>query len=171
MGSLEERIKAKALELGYDACGIIEAAIFKEFLKQLNTRIALFPHSSAFYNRLNKLAAPQESLDWAKSIVVCIRRYDKYKIPEGVEQFIGKVYLFDFDLNYTQEWADNAAFENFLHELGFQTAQNAVPARWAAVKAGLGKFRRNNFFYTEHGSWNLIDTWVIDKQLEYEKTD
>jgi len=39
--------------------------------------------------------------------------------------------------------------------------QNVVPARWSAVRAGLGKFRNNNFLYTDHGSWNWIDTWVV----------
>jgi len=169
VGSLENRIKLKAKELGYEACGIIEAAIFEEFLTQLNTRSALFPHAGSFYDSLRKLAIPQESIDWAKSIVVCVRRYDKYKIPDRLERLIGKVFLVDGRLNYSKEYASNAAFEHFLHELGLRTAQNVVPARWSAVKAGLGKFRNNNFLYTEQGSWIWIDTWTVDKQLEYEK--
>lgn len=42
-----------------------------------------------------------------------------------------------------------------------------APARWSAVRAGLGKFRNNNFVYTEKGSWNVIDTWVVNEVLDY----
>jgi epoxyqueuosine reductase len=166
--SLEERIKAKGKEVGYEACGIIEAAFFEEFLMQLEARNALFPHSDPIYDRLRNLANPKKTIPWAKSIIVCLRRYDKYKIPDQLEQFVGKSFLFDGRLSYTKEYAGNAAFEEFLQGLGFRTVQGVVPARWSAVKSGLGKFRNNNFLYTRHGSWNFIDTWVIDKQLEYE---
>jgi epoxyqueuosine reductase len=98
-----------------------------------------------------------------------LRRYDKYVVPDGVEQFVAKAFLFDGRVSHSREYAGNVQFEQFLQELGFQTAQVLLPARWAAVKAGLGKFRNNNFLYTRQGSWNWIDTWVVDKQLEYEK--
>ncbi|GEM_PF-3756171 len=38
--------------------------------------------------------------------------------------------------------------------------------RWAAHKAGLGIIRRNNFFYTDSGSWVYIEAWLIDKEIE-----
>ncbi len=169
MVSLENTIKSKARQLGYEACGIIAAGIFEEFLLQLDTRSELFPHAKWFYENLRKLAIPQEQINWAKSIVVCVRRYDKYKIPDGLDRFIGKVFLCDGRLNYSQEYKNNAAFEEFLQQLGFRTMPNVVPARWAAVKAGLGKFRNNNFLYSEQGSWVWVDTWVVDKELEYQQ--
>ncbi len=169
MATLETTIKAKAEQLGYEACGIISADGFEEFVRQLNTRSALFPHAKAFYENLRKLAIPKEQIDWAKSVIVCVRRYDKYKISDELERFIGKVFLCDGRLKYSQEYKNNLAFEEFLQQLGFRTMTNAVPARWAAVKAGLGKFRNNNFLYRETGSWNWVDTWVVDKELEYEQ--
>jgi epoxyqueuosine reductase len=168
MESTEVKIKAKAKALGYEACGIIEAANFNEFLTQLDTRSKLFPHSGQYYNRLRKLVTPKKNIDWAQSIVVCLRRYDKYRLPDGLDRLVGKVFLVDGRLSYSKEHASNVAFELFLQELGLRTMQNAVPARWSAVRAGLGKFRNNNFLYTDQGSWNWIDTWVVDKHLEYE---
>lgn len=168
MGSLEDKIKAKAIEAGYESCGIIEASLFEEFLVQLNTRSTLFPHAGPFYDRLRRLANPKESIEWAKSIIVCLRRYDRYKIPEGLERFVGKVFLVDSRLSYSKEYAGTVEFEQFLDGIGLKAIKNAAPARWSAVKAGLGKFRNNNFVYTKRGSWNWIDTWVIDKQMEYE---
>ncbi|SDF54174.1 epoxyqueuosine reductase [Sporomusa acidovorans] len=166
MASLENGIKEKARQLGYEACGIIAAGIFEEFLTQLNTRSELFPHAKPFYDNLRKLAIPKQQIDWAKSVIVCVRRYDKYRIPDGLDRLIGKVFLCDGRLNYSQEYKNNVAFEEYLQQLGFRTVTNAVPARWAAVKAGLGKFRNNNFLYREQGSWVWVDTWVVDKGLE-----
>lgn len=169
MGDMENKIKAKALDLGYDACGIIEAEFFGEFLAELDRRSALFPKARPFYNGLRQLAGPMESVNWAKSIVVCRRRYDdKYQLSGGLERYIGKVFLVDGRLSYSREYAGNVAFGSFLQEQGLRIAQNVVPARWSAVRAGLGKFRDNNFVYTERGSWNWFDTWVVDKELEYE---
>ncbi|WP_371381016.1 epoxyqueuosine reductase [Sporomusa aerivorans] len=171
MGKLEDAIKAKAIDMGYEACGIIEAASFTEFLAGVEERSALFPHAASFYENLKGrvLANPQDNFSWAQSIVVCLRRYDKYEVPANLEQLVAKVFLFDGRVSHSSEYAGHAQFGEFLQASGFQTAQVMLPARWAAAKAGLGKFRNNNFLYTRQGSWNWIDTWLIDKQLEYEK--
>lgn len=38
--------------------------------------------------------------------------------------------------------------------------------RYVAVKAGIGIMRKNNFFYSEHGSWYALDAFLIDAQAE-----
>ncbi len=171
MGKTEEAIKAKAIELGYEACGIIEAAVFTEFLAGVGERSALYPQAAPFYENLKGrvISDPQASIAWARSIVVCLRRYDKYAVSADLERLVAKVFLFDGRVSHSREYAAHAAFGQFLQAGGYQTAQVLLPARWAAVKAGLGKFRNNNFLYTKQRSWNWIDTWLIDKPLEYEK--
>ena len=37
--------------------------------------------------------------------------------------------------------------------------------RWAALKAGLGIIRKNNFFYSDSGSWVYLEAWLIDQEL------
>lgn len=37
--------------------------------------------------------------------------------------------------------------------------------RWATLKAGIGIVRKNNFLYTESGSWVYLEAWIIDKEL------
>ncbi|HEY6837951.1 MAG TPA: 4Fe-4S double cluster binding domain-containing protein, partial [Geobacteraceae bacterium] len=37
-------------------------------------------------------------------------------------------------------------------------------------KTNLGIIRNNNFLYTEHGSWVWLETWLIDKELEYSES-
>ena len=48
------------------------------------------------------------------------------------------------------------AIEDYMQELGLKIATDRkfgiVGLRWAAMKAGLGMIRRNNFFYTQAGS-------------------
>lgn len=166
---LSSEAKAKAYELGYDLCGIISAEPFKEYITYLDKRVEHFPNSRHLYEKLYSLALPNEKVEWAKSIIVCARRYNKYKIPEGMDKYIGKVYLFDGRLDYSKEYTNGILFENQLKEFGLDTYKNGIAARWAAVKAGIGKFGKNNFVYTKYGSWVWIDTWIVNKEMEYDE--
>lgn len=38
--------------------------------------------------------------------------------------------------------------------------------RWTAYKAGLGLIRQNNFFYSESGSYVMLEAYLIDRELE-----
>ena len=163
------KIKDKAYELGYDLCGIIEAKSFKEFNDFLKIRVEKFPKSTQLYKSLFSLGQPLEKAPWAKSIIVGIRRYNKYKIPNELNKLFGKVYLFDGRLSCSKEYSDKNLFEDFLKEQGMKVCGDEVTARWAAVKAGLGHFRKNNFIYTKFGSFIWIDTWLVDREMEYDK--
>ncbi len=35
------------------------------------------------------------------------------------------------------------------------------------MKAGIGIIRKNNFFYTENGSWQNLEAFLVDEPLEY----
>jgi epoxyqueuosine reductase len=53
--------------------------------------------------------------------------------------------------------------------MGINVFDFHLPNRWAAVKAGLGKFGQNNFVYDPvNGSYIWIEVWVVDKELEYD---
>jgi epoxyqueuosine reductase len=166
--SMTAGIKARARALGYDACGIIPADSLKEYSVYLDRRIERFPQSRGLYESLHDLSSPDKKTEWAKSIVVCIRRYNKYRVPEGLDQYFGKLYLFDGRLKCSDEYKSAALFETYLSDLGLSFFKGSTAARLAAVKAGLGQFGKNNFLYTEHGSWVIVDTWTVDAELEYE---
>lgn len=166
---ISKKIKEKAYEAGYDLCGIIEAKSFKEFNEYIKVRTTKFPKSTHLYEKLYSLGEPLEKAEWAKSIIVCIRRYNKYKIPGNADKLFGKVYLADGRLSYSKEYSGKVSFEKFLEEQGMKVYGDGVTARWAAVKAGLGHFRKNNFIYTEFGSYVWIDTWMVDANMEYDK--
>ncbi|SMC89933.1 epoxyqueuosine reductase [Sporomusa malonica] len=168
--SLALRIREKAVELGFAACGIIKLDAIKGYAEKLEERMDCLPETRSMYEVFLKYATPEQSYGWAKSVVVCITRYGKYKVPENLEGLIGKYYLYDYKLQgHTREFQNHARFEEYLKSLNLKTARElhgVTAARWVAAKAGLGIIRKNNFLYTEHGSWVIIDTWLIDEELE-----
>jgi epoxyqueuosine reductase len=169
--SLENIIREKALELGYEKCGIIPIREMEGYDEHFRERIEKEPSSKPFYQRQSRLTQLTEQYPWAKSVIVAVSRYGKYKIPEGLGDRIGKHYIFDGRENAeSKEFQRNALMEEFLQEQRIRTASNKnfgiVGLRFAAMKAGLGTVRKNNFFYTESGSWVEIEGWITDKEME-----
>ena len=165
---LSQKIKSKAKELGYTACGIIPASSFDEYASELDKRSELFPESKKLYDDFRDLSSPPEG---SKSIVVCTQRINRYKVPKDSEQFYGKMYLFDNRVSFTDEYRANKEFEFYLKMLGLNIIDGSIPDRWAGARAGIGAFGRNNFLYdAKHGSYIIINTWIVDKVLEYDVT-
>lgn len=159
-------IKRKLLSLGYSDAGVIPAEDFTEYDAALTARATAFPSSAKMYDLLRSMAQmPVE----AKSIIVATRAYTRYRVPDSLSGRFGKFYLFDGRLNHTKERKATLAFEAFMSENGLGIVKGSVPARLAAVRAGLGCFRVNNFFYTEKdGSYVVIDTWLVDTAFDVE---
>lgn len=168
---LAEQLKSTALEMGYEKCGIIKISELNGYEEKLNERINHIPQSKGFYQSLYRFTNLQNTHPWAKSIVICVRRYGKYHIPEHLKGSIAKYYLVDIrkDKN-SKDFQDSLKFEKYIQSLGLRAENERkfglVPLRWAALKAGLGVVRKNNFFYTENGSWVTLEAWLIDKELE-----
>jgi len=166
---LTAAIKEKACELGYVACGITDVSPFPEFLNALEQRIQNYPESAHLYQELLENGDPRKQAEWAQSVIVCINRYGKYRLPQNLTQYFGKCYLADGRLPYATEYRATDAFEAFLKGLGFSVMVPRLPMRWAATRAGLGQFGKNNFIYTSDGSWISIKTWMVSEALEYDE--
>lgn len=158
-------IKEFAKQIGYTDCGIISAEPFEEFGKALQNRIERFPEISHLYTPLWERMDPLSFASWAHSIIVCIRQYGKYKIPQGLDAYFGRYYLFDHRNKACPDYDMPQLFEDGLKKLGFQVQRGRIPGRWASVKAGITRFGKNCFVYSQHGSWINIDTWIVDKEL------
>lgn len=176
MHTIEQTIQAKAYELGYEKCGIIPVNKLSGYKEKLEERIEKVPGSAQFYQAQQRLANPLEEYPWAKSVVVMTVPYGKYKIPEAVKGHIAKAYLFDVRIDKnTKEYENNRAMEQYMEELGLKVVTNqkfgVVGMRWAALQAGLGIMRRNNFLYTESGSWVHLEAWVTDREMELIETN
>lgn len=161
-----EQIKQLALESGYVDCGIASVEPFSEFAQAVEELSTEFPEAAPLYDRLYQRAFPARQKFPAKSLIVCVHWYGKYRIPAGVSQGIARNYLFDRRYSGCPDNAIPRRMKSGLKDLGFRVKQGGVPERWAAVRAGVARFGRNNFVFTEtHGSWITIETFRIDREL------
>lgn len=174
---IAKQIQQKALALGYEKCGIIPVEMMYEYEDKFNERIQKVPESQPFYKGQQRLARFSEEFPWAKSVVILTVPYSKYAIPESINGHIAKHYLTDTRINEnTEEYQNSVALEQYMRDLGIRTTINrkfgVVGMRWAAMQAGLGVIRRNNFFYTESGSWVSLEAFLIDFEIQLiEKTN
>ncbi|SHI13330.1 epoxyqueuosine reductase [Sporobacter termitidis DSM 10068] len=171
MNAMEEKIARRALALGYEKCGIVRLAAMEGYDEKLSERIQKVPESAPFYENQKRLTNLAEQYPWARSVVVAVHPYGRYNVPQNADGHIGKHYLFDTRVSEASpEYKACTELEKYLQELGLKTAGNrkfgVVGLRWAAMQAGLGLVRRNNFFYTESGSWVTLEGWLTDGDLE-----
>lgn len=169
--NLALEIKSKALTLGYENCGIIKVEEMADYTGQLNQRIEDLPADRPFLERFRALAEPDENYPWARSIVVLVRNIGIYKTPDHLSGHIAKSFLVDSRRDpRAKEHQASLEFEKYLTGLGLKTVTGRdyglTALRLAAERAGLGRIRRNNFFYTETGSYIWIEAWLIDRALE-----
>lgn len=171
MTLLEDQIKNAALNFGYEKCGMIKISDIDGYKEKLDERIEGVPEAKGFYQGQYRFTQLKDTYPWAKSIVICVRKYGKYHIPEHLKGMIAKYYLVDGrkDEN-SKDFQDSLKFEKYMKDLGLRAETErgfgVVPLRFAAMKAGLGIVRKNNFFYTESGSTVYLEAWLIDKELE-----
>ncbi len=177
MNDTAGKIREKALGLGYEKCGIIKVSDVGGYTEKLEERMASIPMGEALYARFRPYANPQKQFPWAKSIIVLVTSYTGYNVPQGIDEIFAKHYLFDTRLDENcKEFKMRADFAAFLEAQGIKAVTEPkfglTAMRWAAYKAGLGVIRQNNFFYTENGSWNHMEAWLTDQEMEWiEHTD
>jgi len=167
MENSENRIKEYAFKSGFAACGITDAEDFPEYSAALDNLAKKFPEAGPLYGTMYKRALIRERFPWAKSVIVCIRRYGKYRIPDGVRGHIGLNYLFDCRVPENPDYAMLKNFRGFLKSAGMKVRKGGVPDRAAAVRSGAASIGKNTFAYTGAcGSWINTVTYVVDAQLE-----
>lgn len=175
MNTIAHMIQDKAYALGYEKCGIIPLQALEDYSERLEERIEKVPESKPFYQRQKRFTNLRAQYPWAKSAVVAVAHYAKYKIPEPVKGHVGKFYLFDFRVDGDSKESQNRQeLEQYMEGLGLNVASEkkfgVFALRWAAMKAGLGIIRNNNFFYTESGSWVALEGWLTDQAMELIET-
>jgi epoxyqueuosine reductase len=169
--SAKKDIRQKADLLGIHKLGIIKLEAMLDYEDRLRERMDRIPNGEAIYSRLLPFADVKRGFPWARSLVVAALHYGHYAIPQEASGRFGKAYLMDQRFNpESPERQKIIALEDYMRELGIRAERNEHPGitamRWAAYKAGLGTIRRNNFFYTELGSWLSITAWAIDAEME-----
>lgn len=163
--ALAAGIKKLAREAGYSACGITSAEPFAGFEEAVRRLMQKHPETAGLYRPLLDRVDPRRRAPWVKSIVVCVRWYGKYRLPPGAVGLIGRNYLADRRFAGCPDNAMPKLMKKGLAGLGLRVKAGGVPERWAAARAGVGRFGKNCFIYSEHGSWINIESWRVDAEL------
>ncbi len=166
---LSKRIYEEAIECGFDNCGIVPRSNLAGFRERLEERYASVPQSRYFYGNMESLRGTKDQFPWAKSVIILDFDFGKYRFPEAMRGRYGKAFFlypepiskFGFDTPRFEAWLAN---QNIRTEGGNTIAVG--PLRYLAVEAGMGGLRRNNFFYTETGSWHTLIGYAIDAECE-----
>jgi epoxyqueuosine reductase len=169
------RIMEKARSLGYEQAGIIPLADMIGYDERFEERLRKVPESAEFYERLRRLTRLGERYPWARSVIVAVQNKGKFKIPDALRGQIALDYLFDTRIDENSpEYHNIGELTRFFGELGIKTEyerkSGVVGARWAAMMAGLGTIRRNNFFYSDiYGSFASVVSWLADKEMSWKR--
>ena len=162
----KESIAKLAASVGYTACGITGTEPFVEYVAEVERRMQRFPATVGLYLPLLGRAYPRARMPWARSIVVCVREYGKYVIPDRLDRYIGRTYLFDRRYGSVPDHDMPDRMRAGLKGMGLRVRTGGVPCRWAAARAGIARIGRNCFAYTERsGSWINIEAWLVDAEL------
>lgn len=172
--SLTNDIKEFALDLGYSKVGITTAERFSEHIEELTARGSMYDffHEDPRHPLLG--AEPKKLMPSAKSIISLVWDYAQKSFPEPLIGKIGRIYLARC-YNAPPHRINGARYQlmiDFLKKNGCQVGQGIfIPERWAAARAGVTTYGKNNFAYAEGiGSFIMISSIVVDAELEYDKS-
>lgn len=165
--SLKAAVKDLAVACGYVACGITGPEPFIADQRAVEQRMRQFPDIAEVYSPFLSRRDPRRTAPWCRSVLVCLRWYGKYDLPEALTGHIGRHYLGDCRISECPDYSMAKKMTTGLRALGIRCKKGGVPDRWAALRAGVGQMGNNCFIYSkDYGSWVNIQTWRLDAELE-----
>ncbi len=173
MMALSQDIKDFALDLGFSKVGLAEAEPFPEYIAELKSRYQMYSWFIDGPRQLMKGAEPRALMPEAKSIVVVAHDFYKTSFPEELLGRIGRLYQARAygAPPHRLNGARRQLMKEFLEKNGCKVlADPVIPARLSAARAGVATYGRNTFAFAEGiGSFIVISTFLVDKELEYDK--
>jgi len=114
----------------------------------------------------------KERYPWAKSVVICTTWLGKYRFPHSFQGKYAKAFFLAADaVPDSPRHEQKQQFVAWLQAQGLRieggeanAPSHILPLRYAA---GLGIFRKNNFFYGEKGSYYDLEGYLIDADVTY----
>jgi len=170
--SLTKDILDFALDIGYSKVGITPADDFSDHITEVQSRGEIYDYYVADPRQLLKHAAPKRIMPSARSIISLAWDYAQKAFPEELLGKIGRIYQARC-YNAPPHRINGARYQlmlDFLSKMGCEIGRGIfVPERRAAARAGVTTFGRNNFAYAKKiGSFILLSSIVVDKELEYD---
>ncbi len=171
----ENIIKNKALELGFDLCGIVPVRILREHGERLNSWLAKGMNAGMSYMERNreKRLDPGLLVKDARSVIVTATNYYQTYNPAKYQPVFAR-YALGRDYH--------RVIKNKLYELlgiikemhpgaGGRVFVDTAPVleRAWAVEAGLGWIGKNSMFINKKlGSFTFLGVIVVDVELDYD---
>lgn len=163
---LTNQVKQLAAEVGYVACGITTAEPFERYAQALDARTEAFPETRPHYEPMRRRIDPRHEAPWVNSVVACVHRYGKYRLPERLAEHIGRNYLADRRVEACPDHPRPKRMTTGLKALGLRVKRGGCPERAAAARAGVAQILRSGFAWREDcGTWLNVETWRVDAEL------
>jgi epoxyqueuosine reductase len=172
---LSDKIKKKAIAIGFHACGISAAGALPENEKHFRNWLDLGLHAGMGYmeNHFEKRVDPTLLLDGAKSVISVLFNYFPAKELEKEENYQISKYAYGTDYHFVMKDKLKALIEYIndkvdgINARAFVDSAPVLDRAWAA-KAGLGWIGKNtNLITKEQGSYFFIGEIITDLELEY----
>lgn len=171
MGSVEERIQRKGLELGFSNVGFTAVRDYPEYLEEARSRPNYEIFAGADDALIARLSKTKTLNPWAKGVVCATLGYSSTDYPKSLLRSVARTYL---ARAYSPQPGTVHAFQIeglalLLESLGMRVERNqfVMPQRIACAEAGITTFGNNNFAYTEQdGSFIILVTFLVDRELE-----
>lgn len=163
---LGKSIYQAAMKAGFDNCGIISLDDMIPYETRLQERMQTVPESKPFYEGIFANANIKKRYPWARSLVICTIWYGKYRYPKQLQDKYAKGFFLSYESDKTTKiYKQKQLLNEWFDMQGIRWSNKKIYGlRYAAMKAGLGIIRNNNFFYDEKGSWLELVGFVIDQE-------
>lgn len=175
--SIEEKIKNKAKDIGFDLVGIagLNSSVYRE---EFRDWIEKGMNSEMEYLRRTREARlhPKSKFPWAKSVVVLGINYWQGNFPEPEE---GKVRISRYALGkdyhgvMPEKLSQLSQFikkETKAKKLKYYTDTGSLLEKELAQRAGLGWIGKNTLLITEEfGSWVFLGEILLDIELKVDR--
>lgn len=174
-----QKIKAKALELGFDFCGIAKADFLADEAPRLEAWLTRNMHGQMGYmaNQFDKRLDPRLLVEGAKSVISVLLNYypgdgPDNRLPEGEDDYKISKYAYGTDYHLVLKDKLTALLQFIRTEIGevggraFVDSAPVMDKAWAA-KSGLGWVgKHSNLLNRQMGSFFFIGELILDLDLE-----
>ncbi len=170
-----EKIKQKALKLGFTAVGISKADFLEKESHYLENWLKEGMHGEMAYmgNHVEKRTDPRKLVEGARSVISVVHNYfSTDRQPENTYRISQYAYGHDYHYVIKEKLNRLYAFiktlEPAVNGRIFVDSAPVMEKAWAA-KSGLGWIGKNtNLISQEHGSFLFIGEIILDSELDYD---
>lgn len=167
---LKERLRQRALELGFEDIGFTTTKPFDLYIQEIDSRQDMYAWVMTERFNMRRGASPAEKHPWAKSILVLVRNYHRRRFPPQLLGRIGRCYQVDERKEKGEDHQRLVDFLRFIKGEGIRVYfDEETPARMSAARAGVVTYGRNCFVFARRAalgaSWLESIPFLLDAEI------